>query len=131
MNKEINEKNITVFSDTTGRVLIGEFVEFGDKVTKIKNPQIVNAQQIKDQKTGEPRMAINFIPYTYLEIFDSTQDDVWVFPTNQLTYSETKVSEQSVTLYSRVVEAYQNMRSKMTADVDSDGCEDNVIKLVD
>jgi len=131
MSKEINEKNITVFADTTGRVLIGEFVEFGDKVTKIKNPQIVNAQQIKDEKTGEPKMAINFIPYTYLEIFDPTQDDVWVFPTEQLTYSETKISEQSASLYGKVVEAYQNMRSNMTVNGQSEETEDNVIKLVD
>lgn len=131
MNENINEKNIKVFSENTGRTLIGEFVEQDDSFTRIRNPQIVNAQQIKDPQTGQDRMAINFIPYTYLELFDPESEDVWSFPSTQIVVSETTVSEQSASLYGKVVEAYKNMRAKMSAEQASEEESDNVIKFVD
>ena len=52
MSEKVNQ-NVVVFSDTTGRVLIGESVQFSETTSKIKNPMIIQAQD-----RGNGQMAI-------------------------------------------------------------------------
>jgi hypothetical protein len=108
MSETKSKSDVVVFSDTTGRVLIGQYQGVEDDVTLIKNPMIVNAQD-----RGQGQMALGCIPYTFMEIFDADADAVWAFPTQTLVWFCGKVSEQYIGLYEQVVIKYSETRLQM------------------
>ena len=108
MSEKVNQ-NVVVFSDTTGRVLIGESVQFSETTSKIKNPMIIQAQD-----RGNGQMAIGCIPYTYLELFDVGSDGVWSFPTGSMIWCDDVPSKETVELYLAVVSKYNETRLKMS-----------------
>jgi len=108
MSETKTKNDVVVFSDTTGRVLIGQYQGIEDGDTLIKNPMIVNAQD-----RGNGQMALGCIPYTYMEIFDAETDDVWAFPTKNLVWYCGKVSDQYIGLYEQVVKRYSETRLQM------------------
>lgn len=104
-----NETNeVVVFSDATGRVLIGQYQGVDGENTRVKSPMIINAQD-----RGNGQMALGCIPYTYLEVFDADSDDVWAFPTQNIVWYCGKISEQYIDLYNRVLEKYNQSRMQM------------------
>jgi len=108
MSENVN-KNVVVFSDATGRVLIGESVQFSEKTSKIKNPMIIQAQD-----RGNGQMAIGCIPYTYLELFDVDSEGVWTFPTESIVWSDGAPSKETIDLYFAVITKYNETRLKMS-----------------
>mgnify|MGYP001565193384 CR=1 FL=1 len=108
MSENVN-KNVVVFSDATGRVLIGESVQFSEKTSKIKNPMIIQAQD-----RGNGQMAIGCIPYTYLELFDVDSEGVWTFPTETIVWCDDAPSKETVDLYFAVVTKYNETRLNMS-----------------
>lgn len=120
MSKVTIKNKVVVFSDTTGRILIGRVKNQTTTEVVIDNPMIVQAQD-----RGNNQMAIGFIPYTYLELFNPDSDSSWSFPINSISIALGDTTDETVKLYNSIIERYNESRLQFKQ---SNGAvDDNVV----
>lgn len=123
---ETKLNKVVVFSDTTGRLLIGK--QTGEDKTHvfIEAPHIVQPQD-----RGNGNLAIGFVPYAYLELFDPQSEGYWSFPKQSTVFTTVAIAEQTESLYGRIVEMYNKSRLDMKASDSSEEDDGKVISMVE
>jgi hypothetical protein len=101
------ENSVVVFSDTTGRMIVGESVSCDAEYSKVKDPMVVQTQN------REGQTAIGLVPYAHLELFDVESDNIWSFPNQTATWCENSPSDETVKLYHDVVQKWNEIRVKI------------------
>jgi hypothetical protein len=123
---EIKENKVVVFSDTTGRLLIGKQTGEDKTHVQIEAPHIVQPQD-----RGDGNLAIGFVPYAYLELFDPQAEGVWSFPKETTVFTTVSVAEQTASLYEKIVDMYNKSRLDMKASEGNSEDDGKVISMVD
>jgi hypothetical protein len=117
-------KNIIIFGDSAGRLLIGDKVNETETQVSVTQPHIVD---IHPQEGGQ--MGIRFIPSSYLELFEDGGNGTWDFPKSTHSFNNLVVSEQAVALYVQILEVYEKTRMSLNAEIQESA--DNVVSMTD
>jgi hypothetical protein len=123
---ETKENKVVVFSDTTGRLLIGK--QTGEDKTHvfIEDPQI-----IQPQDRGDGNLAIGYQPYVWLEMLNPNSKGVWSFPKALCVFTTNAIAEQAESLYIKIVDMYNKSRLDMKASEGNSEDDGKVISMVD
>ena len=133
MTKQKEQKNI-VFSDSTGRLTIGQLVGEDKNANSIKVgfPMIVSPDITQDPNNPENTlMRLRLIVYSYMELHSSEDKDmIWTFSKSNIAVYEGEPSEQISSMYNRWVEGIKNEAPKAPPVVQSDAPEEEG-KIID
>ena len=80
MEAKTNMQNLRVYMDTLGRLILGELVEEGKVILKVKNPLILHTQMQDGQ------ISIQFYPIMFKE-FQADKDEatIWEYNRSNIT----------------------------------------------
>lgn len=99
----MNTKNIIIYNDLIGRILLGEKIDENDTHIFIKNPAIIHFVPIKNQD-GSQAITIQFIPVFFKDFLAQKDEDViFKYYKNNITLTN------PVILDLRVYIQYQNI----------------------
>jgi len=90
----------TLFLDSIGRTILGEFVSTQDNVLRIKNPAMIVVQQTQTQQ-----LQVQLIPLFFQEFVDPatrTDGSVFEYLTSNITKIDLNLDEKIITHYDRV-----------------------------
>ena len=116
-------ENITLFTDSIGRMVIGD-VNVNKTLVKVKNPAVVNVQA--DQNTGQ--ISVQLLPYVFSEFVKNTDEVEWTFQKSNIIFSD------NLELDDRIISQYKQIMSNAPAAPATDAEtmeEPEVIKLFD
>ena len=125
-------KNVTIFVDSVGRMIIGAINEPASNKTvlAVDNPAVVNIQA--DQESGQ--ISVQLLPFVFSEfIKDISKPITWKFTRSNVIISD------NVVLDERIVQQYDQIVNKTPAPAPAQGLvnpsstsdEPEVIKLFD
>jgi len=96
------EKNIKSFVDTSGRVLIGDFVREEDGHYVVKNPFMLHLQPQDNQQMGLQLFPVLFGVLVHPE--DKPNGVEFKYPVNSIAVSDVKLNPVFIQDYEKVVE---------------------------
>jgi len=122
----MEEKNIIIFGDSVGRLLIGNKINETDEVVVIDSPHVIEAD-LSTTPDGKPKQGLKFVPSYYPELFALDSQTTWTFPKSTHSFNNSVVSKEASDHYNQLLEAYARIRQKQAAQ--EAGSDE--IKLVD
>lgn len=130
MNKGKEQNKVILFTESNGRIIIGEFIDqyeynSGQRII-VKNPQVVQTYQKDDG------MSIGKIPYVFVELVASEEDVIWEFV--NVNICKTEPTPMALNTYEQVVQRGRLVAKKINEEYNNQTkteTSDKVIQLVD
>jgi hypothetical protein len=126
MSKELEKKELVVFGDTTGRVMIGRKISYVDGLLEVANPAIVHPQQMRDPNNpNNVQLSLSIIPNILLELLDQkvSEDPFTMTISNPVLYNNVKFSGGVTQTYKSIFEGAQVPQPQQPS-VDADDGEE-------
>jgi hypothetical protein len=129
MEAKTNMQNLRVYMDTLGRLILGELVEEGKVILKVKNPLILHTQMQDGQ------ISIQFYPIMFKE-FQADKDEatIWEYNRSNITIcNDIVIDARLISQYNNIfapVKTMPNVGGQPPQPVQPAGAQ-NTIKLFD